>query len=120
MRAFEIGVVLGSWRSATDGTTVPWVEIRDLAIRAEAIGFDTVWSPVKPAARNDRNASAICSAEPAIILPKMPVAPSPWSGATVTPAERPIVDGSRPTMAQAASKSVTRGPSSATSLPSSA
>ena len=45
MRAFEIGVVLGSWRSTTDGSTVPWVEIRDLALRAEAIGFDTVWSP---------------------------------------------------------------------------
>jgi alkanesulfonate monooxygenase SsuD/methylene tetrahydromethanopterin reductase-like flavin-dependent oxidoreductase (luciferase family) len=45
MRAFEIGVVLGSWRSTTDGTTVPWVEIRDLAVRAEGIGFDTVWSP---------------------------------------------------------------------------
>ena len=45
MRAFEIGVVLGSWRSTTDGSTVPWAEIRDLALRAEAIGFDTVWSP---------------------------------------------------------------------------
>ena len=45
MRAFEIGVVLGSWRSTTDGSTVPWAEIRDLAVRAESIGFDTVWSP---------------------------------------------------------------------------
>jgi len=45
MRTFEIGVVLGSWRSATDGSTVPWSEIRDLALRAEAIGFDAVWSP---------------------------------------------------------------------------
>jgi alkanesulfonate monooxygenase SsuD/methylene tetrahydromethanopterin reductase-like flavin-dependent oxidoreductase (luciferase family) len=45
MRAFEIGVVLGSWRSTTDGSTVPWAEIRDLALRAESIGFDTVWSP---------------------------------------------------------------------------
>ena len=45
MRAFEIGVVLGSWRSTTDGSTVPWTEIRDLALRAESIGFDTVWSP---------------------------------------------------------------------------
>ena len=44
-RDFEIGVVLGSWRSTTDGTTVPWTEIRDLAIRAETLGFDTVWSP---------------------------------------------------------------------------
>jgi len=45
MRSFEIGVVLGTWRSTTDGATVPWTEIRDLALRAEAIGFDTVWSP---------------------------------------------------------------------------
>ena len=45
MRSFEIGVVLGSWRSTTDASTVRWAEIRDLAIRAETIGFDTVWSP---------------------------------------------------------------------------
>ena len=31
-RDFEIGVVLGSWRSTTDGTTVPWTEIRDLVV----------------------------------------------------------------------------------------
>lgn len=45
MRSFEIGVVLGSWRSTTDASTVRWAEIRDLAVRAETIGFDTVWSP---------------------------------------------------------------------------
>ncbi len=45
MRSFEIGVVLGTWRSTTDGAAVPWSEIRDLAVQAEAIGFDTVWSP---------------------------------------------------------------------------
>jgi alkanesulfonate monooxygenase SsuD/methylene tetrahydromethanopterin reductase-like flavin-dependent oxidoreductase (luciferase family) len=45
VRSFEIGVVLGSWRSSTDGTSVPWTEIRDLTMRAEALGFDTVWSP---------------------------------------------------------------------------
>jgi alkanesulfonate monooxygenase SsuD/methylene tetrahydromethanopterin reductase-like flavin-dependent oxidoreductase (luciferase family) len=45
MRSFEIGVVLSSWRSTTDASTVPWSEIRDLALRAEAIGLDTVWSP---------------------------------------------------------------------------
>ncbi len=44
MRSFEIGVVLGSWRT-TDASTVRWAEIRDLAVRAETIGFDTVWSP---------------------------------------------------------------------------
>jgi alkanesulfonate monooxygenase SsuD/methylene tetrahydromethanopterin reductase-like flavin-dependent oxidoreductase (luciferase family) len=31
-----------SW---TDGATPRWVEIRELALRAEAIGFDTVWIP---------------------------------------------------------------------------
>jgi alkanesulfonate monooxygenase SsuD/methylene tetrahydromethanopterin reductase-like flavin-dependent oxidoreductase (luciferase family) len=45
LRSFEIGVVLGSWRSSQDGTTVPWSEIRDLTVRAEEIGFDAVWSP---------------------------------------------------------------------------
>jgi alkanesulfonate monooxygenase SsuD/methylene tetrahydromethanopterin reductase-like flavin-dependent oxidoreductase (luciferase family) len=29
----------------TDGSTPRWVEIRELATRAEAIGFDTVWIP---------------------------------------------------------------------------
>ncbi|MBI2762899.1 MAG: LLM class flavin-dependent oxidoreductase [Chloroflexi bacterium] len=45
MRSFEIGVVLGSWRSTTDGGTVRWAEILDLALRAEALRFDTLWSP---------------------------------------------------------------------------
>lgn len=45
MRAFEIGVVLATWRSSTDPTPVPWTEIRDLALRAEEIGFATVWTP---------------------------------------------------------------------------
>jgi alkanesulfonate monooxygenase SsuD/methylene tetrahydromethanopterin reductase-like flavin-dependent oxidoreductase (luciferase family) len=45
MRSIELGLVLpmeGSW---TDGSTPRWPEIRDLAIRAEEIGFDTVWVP---------------------------------------------------------------------------
>jgi len=45
VRPFEIGVVLGSWRSSQDPTTVVWSEIRDLTLHAEALGFDTVWSP---------------------------------------------------------------------------
>ena len=45
VRAFEIGLVLGSWRSTTDGTTLPFSEIRAFALRAEAMGFDAVWSP---------------------------------------------------------------------------
>ena len=45
MRPFEIGVVLASWRSSQDPTTAGWSEIREMAVRAEEIGFDTVWSP---------------------------------------------------------------------------
>ena len=45
LRPFEIGVVLSSWRSSQDPTTAGWSEIREMAVRAEEIGFDTVWSP---------------------------------------------------------------------------
>jgi alkanesulfonate monooxygenase SsuD/methylene tetrahydromethanopterin reductase-like flavin-dependent oxidoreductase (luciferase family) len=45
VRSFEIGVVLATWRSSQDPTTVGWSEIRAMALRAEEIGFDTVWSP---------------------------------------------------------------------------
>jgi alkanesulfonate monooxygenase SsuD/methylene tetrahydromethanopterin reductase-like flavin-dependent oxidoreductase (luciferase family) len=44
MRALEIGLVLPMGDSFVDGQTVRWTEIRDLAIRAEEIGFDTVWT----------------------------------------------------------------------------
>ena len=45
MRLLEIGVALGSWRSTADPTVLRWTEIRDLAVRAEALGFDAVWFP---------------------------------------------------------------------------
>jgi alkanesulfonate monooxygenase SsuD/methylene tetrahydromethanopterin reductase-like flavin-dependent oxidoreductase (luciferase family) len=45
MRTFEIGLVLPLWDSFEDGSTSRWVEIRDLALRAEELGFDTVWVP---------------------------------------------------------------------------
>jgi alkanesulfonate monooxygenase SsuD/methylene tetrahydromethanopterin reductase-like flavin-dependent oxidoreductase (luciferase family) len=45
MRRLEIGLVLPMEESWTDGATPRWVEIRELAIRAEEIGFDTVWLP---------------------------------------------------------------------------
>jgi len=45
VRPFEIGVVLTTWRSGEDPTTVPWAEIRDLTLLAEELGFGTVWSP---------------------------------------------------------------------------
>lgn len=43
MRPFEIGLVLPMGESFVDGSTARWTEIRDLAVGAEAIGFDTVW-----------------------------------------------------------------------------
>lgn len=43
MRTLEIGLVLPAGESFVDGATARWVEIRELAIRAEEIGFDTVW-----------------------------------------------------------------------------
>ena len=45
MRPFEIGLVLPLWDSFGDGSTSRWVEIRDLALGAEELGFDTVWVP---------------------------------------------------------------------------
>lgn len=45
MRSLEIGLVLPMEESWTDGATARWVEIRELAVRAEEIGFDAVWIP---------------------------------------------------------------------------
>jgi alkanesulfonate monooxygenase SsuD/methylene tetrahydromethanopterin reductase-like flavin-dependent oxidoreductase (luciferase family) len=45
MRPFEIGLVLPLWDSFVDGSTSRWVDVRDLALRAEELGFDTVWIP---------------------------------------------------------------------------
>jgi alkanesulfonate monooxygenase SsuD/methylene tetrahydromethanopterin reductase-like flavin-dependent oxidoreductase (luciferase family) len=45
MGRFEIGVVLGIGQFGPDRVTTRWTEVRDLALRAEAIGFDTVWTP---------------------------------------------------------------------------
>jgi alkanesulfonate monooxygenase SsuD/methylene tetrahydromethanopterin reductase-like flavin-dependent oxidoreductase (luciferase family) len=45
MRSLEIGLVLPMEEAWTDGSTPRWVEIRELAVRAEEIGFDTVWIP---------------------------------------------------------------------------
>jgi alkanesulfonate monooxygenase SsuD/methylene tetrahydromethanopterin reductase-like flavin-dependent oxidoreductase (luciferase family) len=44
MRSVEIGLVLPMGDSFVDGSTTRWVQIRDLALRAEALGFDTVWT----------------------------------------------------------------------------
>jgi hypothetical protein len=40
MRTFEIGLVLPMGESFDDGSTARWSEIRELACRAEEIGFD--------------------------------------------------------------------------------
>jgi alkanesulfonate monooxygenase SsuD/methylene tetrahydromethanopterin reductase-like flavin-dependent oxidoreductase (luciferase family) len=45
MRSVEIGLVLPMGESFVDGSTVRWAEIRDLAVRAEVLGFDCVWVP---------------------------------------------------------------------------
>jgi len=44
MRPFEIGLVLPMGDSFVDGSTTRWTDIRDLALRAEELGFDTVWT----------------------------------------------------------------------------
>lgn len=45
MRSFGIGVVLPLNQSGPDRVTPRWSDIREMALRAEAIGFDTVWTP---------------------------------------------------------------------------
>jgi len=45
MRSLEIGLVLPMGESFVDGSTVRWAEVRELAVRAEVLGFDAVWVP---------------------------------------------------------------------------
>ena len=45
MRSFEIGVVLPMMQYGPDRTTTRWSELRRMALQAEAIGFDTIWTP---------------------------------------------------------------------------
>jgi len=45
VRPFEVGLVLPINQSFVDGSTTRWAEIRALAVRAEEMGFDTVWTP---------------------------------------------------------------------------
>jgi alkanesulfonate monooxygenase SsuD/methylene tetrahydromethanopterin reductase-like flavin-dependent oxidoreductase (luciferase family) len=44
MRPIEIGLVLPMGDSYVDGFTTRWVDIRDLAVQAEKLGFDVVWT----------------------------------------------------------------------------
>jgi alkanesulfonate monooxygenase SsuD/methylene tetrahydromethanopterin reductase-like flavin-dependent oxidoreductase (luciferase family) len=41
----EIGIVAPVYQSGAERRTVRWPEIRDIAVRAEALGFDTIWVP---------------------------------------------------------------------------
>lgn len=45
MRAFEIGVVLPIMQDGPDRATARWPTIREMALRAEALGFPTIWTP---------------------------------------------------------------------------
>jgi alkanesulfonate monooxygenase SsuD/methylene tetrahydromethanopterin reductase-like flavin-dependent oxidoreductase (luciferase family) len=40
---FELGIVLPNMQYGPERTTASWPEIRELALRAEAIGFGTIW-----------------------------------------------------------------------------
>jgi luciferase-like monooxygenase len=42
---FELGVVLPVMQEGPDRSTARWQTIRDIALRAEAIGFPTIWTP---------------------------------------------------------------------------
>jgi alkanesulfonate monooxygenase SsuD/methylene tetrahydromethanopterin reductase-like flavin-dependent oxidoreductase (luciferase family) len=44
MRSFQIGVVAPMMQLGPDRTTPRWAEIREIAVRAEQLGFDTVWT----------------------------------------------------------------------------
>lgn len=45
MRTFEIGIALITGQNGPDRVTARWSDIRDLAQRSEALGFNTVWTP---------------------------------------------------------------------------
>lgn len=44
-RSFQIGVVLPLMEQGDERVAAPWTEIRAIALRAEELGFDTVWTP---------------------------------------------------------------------------
>src|SRR5690349_22058373 len=45
MGTFEVGLALVPGQWGPERTTARWTEVRDMALRAEALGFDTVWAP---------------------------------------------------------------------------
>ena len=42
---FEVGLVLATGQMGAERVTQRWAELRAMALRAEGMGFDTVWSP---------------------------------------------------------------------------
>jgi alkanesulfonate monooxygenase SsuD/methylene tetrahydromethanopterin reductase-like flavin-dependent oxidoreductase (luciferase family) len=53
LRSFEIGIVLPIAQFGPDRTTPRWSDIHRMAVRAEAIGFDTIWTPDELLWRDD-------------------------------------------------------------------
>ncbi len=45
MRPFEIGVVLPLVQFGPERVTPRWTDIREMALLAESMGFDTLWTP---------------------------------------------------------------------------
>ena len=45
MGSFEMGVVLPIVQFGPERVTPRWTELREMALRAEAMGFDTLWTP---------------------------------------------------------------------------
>ena len=45
MSRFEVGIVLNTGQWGPERTLARWSELREMALRAEALGFDTVWTP---------------------------------------------------------------------------
>jgi hypothetical protein len=45
VRPFEIGVVLPIAQFGPERITPRWTDLREMALRAETMGFDTLWTP---------------------------------------------------------------------------
>lgn len=45
MGTFEVGIVLPAGQLGPERTTHRWTDVRDMALRAESLGFDAVWVP---------------------------------------------------------------------------
>ena len=45
MGRIEVGVVLPVQQMGPERRTVRWLDIQEMAFRAEELGFDTIWTP---------------------------------------------------------------------------